>query len=97
LRERRRFELKVERMEPQRIFSFGWHPYAVERGVDYSAEPMTLVVFDFQEVPNGTLLTVTESGFDRIPLERRAKAFTANEQGWGSVMKLIEKYLAQSA
>jgi len=92
-----RFELEVERMEPQRIFSFRWHPYAVERGVDYSAEPMTLVVFELQEVPGGTLLTVTESGFDRIPLERRAKAFTANEQGWSSVIKLIEKYLARPA
>jgi uncharacterized protein YndB with AHSA1/START domain len=92
-----RFELKVERMEPQRIFAFRWHPFAVERGVDYSAEPMTLVVFELQEVPEGTLLTVTESGFDRIPVERRAKAFTANEQGWSSVVKLLEKYLAQTA
>jgi uncharacterized protein YndB with AHSA1/START domain len=92
-----RFELKVEQMEPQRIFAFRWHPFAVERGVDYSAEPMTLVVFELQEVPEGTLLTVTESGFDRIPVERRAKAFTANEQGWSSVVKLLEKYLAQAA
>jgi uncharacterized protein YndB with AHSA1/START domain len=91
------FTLKVERMEPQRIFAFRWHPSAVERGVDYSAEPMTLVVFELQGVPEGTLLTVTESGFDRLPLERRAKAFTANEQGWSAVVKLLEKYLAQTA
>jgi uncharacterized protein YndB with AHSA1/START domain len=91
------FMLKVERMEQQRVFAFRWHPYAVERGVDYSAEPMTLVVFELQKVPEGTLLTLTESGFDRLPLERRAKAFTANEQGWSAVVRLLEKYLAQAA
>jgi hypothetical protein len=67
---------------------------AVERGVDYSAEPATLVVFALVEVANGVMLTVTEAGFDRIPLARRARAFRANEEGWGMVAKLIEKYLA---
>jgi len=87
------FEITIEQMEPERLFSFRWHPFAVERGVDYSIEPTTLVVFALEEVANGVMLTVTESGFDRIPLARRAKAFTANEQGWGMVMKLIEEYL----
>jgi uncharacterized protein YndB with AHSA1/START domain len=90
------FEITIEKMEPEQVFSFRWHPNAVERGVDYSAEPMTLIEFVLEEVANGVLLTVIESGFDRIPLARRAKAFTANEQGWGMVVKLIEEYLVQA-
>jgi len=90
------FEITIEQMEPERLFSFRWHPNAVERGVDYSGEPTTLVVFALEEVANGVMLTVTESGFDRIPLARRAKAFTANEGGWGMVVKLIEEYLVHA-
>jgi uncharacterized protein YndB with AHSA1/START domain len=90
------FEIVIEQIEPERLFSFRWHPFAVERGVDYSAEPMTLVAFALEEVADGVMLTVTESGFDRIPLARRAKAFTANEEGWGMVVTLIGKYLARS-
>jgi len=86
-------EITIERIEPQRLFSFRWHPYAIERGVDYSAEPTTLVVFALEEVADGVILTVTESGFDQIPVARQAKAFTANEGGWGMVVKLIEEYL----
>jgi uncharacterized protein YndB with AHSA1/START domain len=91
------FEITIERMEPERLFSFRWHPGAVEPGVDYSAEPTTLVVFELNQQADGVLLTVSESGFDRISLERRAKAFTANEQGWGMALKLIEEYLAAAA
>ena len=87
------FEIAIEQMEPERLFSFRWHPGAVEPGYDYSAEPTTLVAFALQEVENGVMLTVTESGFDQIPMARRVKAFTANEQGWGIQVKLIEKYL----
>ena len=90
------FEITIEQIEPEKLFSFRWHPFAVERGVDYSAEPTTLVVFALEESAKGVMLTVTESGFDRIPIERRAKAFMANEQGWGMVVKLIERYLAQT-
>jgi uncharacterized protein YndB with AHSA1/START domain len=90
------FEITIERMDPERLFSFRWHPFAIERGVDYSTEPATLVEFALEEVANGVMLTVTESGFDRIPLARRAKAFTANEQGWGMMVKVIEEYLVQS-
>ena len=86
------FEITIDRIEPERRLSFRWHPYAVEPGVDYSKEPTTLIEFTLQEVPSGVMLTVTESGFDEIPLARRVKAFTANEQGWGMVTKLIEKY-----
>jgi uncharacterized protein YndB with AHSA1/START domain len=91
------FEITIDRMEPERLFSFRWHPYAVERGVDYSAEPTTLVTFELEEVADGVMLTISESGFDRIPLERRAKAFTMNEQGWSAMVTLIEKYLAKAA
>jgi len=91
------FEFEVERIEPMRLLSFRWHPFAIEPGVDYSSEPTTLVVFELKEVADGTLLTVTESGFDQIPLARRAKAFTANEGGWAAQMDLIAKHLATSA
>ena len=83
-------------MEPGRLFSFRWHPYAIEPGVDYSAEPATLVTFALAEVADGVMLTVTESGFDRIPLARRAKAFAANDQGWSMVVTLIAKYLGHA-
>src|SRR5262249_45079709 len=91
------FEITVDRIEPQRLFSFRWHPHAVQPGVDYSTEPTTLIVFTLEEQSQGVLLTVTESGFDRIPIERRAQAFAANEGGWEKQMTLIEKYLARSA
>jgi len=92
-----KFEFAIDRIEPQRLFSFRWHPFAVEPGVDYSKEQPTLVTFELEEEAGGTMLTVSESGFDRIPLERRAKAFAANEQGWAAQLKLIEKYLALAA
>jgi uncharacterized protein YndB with AHSA1/START domain len=82
-------EFLVERMEPEHILSFRWRPVT-----DSSAEPATLVTFALEEAADGVVLTVTESGFDQIPLERRAKMFAANEQGWSAQMKLIEKYLA---
>lgn len=87
------FDFTVDRIEPERLFSFHWHPFAVEPGVDYSKEPATLVTFELAEVEDGTLLTITESGFDRLPLERRATAFAANEGGWEHQTKLIAKYL----
>jgi uncharacterized protein YndB with AHSA1/START domain len=87
------FEIVVEQMEPERLFSFRWHPGAVEPDIDYSAEPTTLVTFALEQAAEGVMLTITESGFDGIPLERRAKAFAANEQGWGMVVTLIAKYL----
>lgn len=90
-------ELQVEQIQPQDLFSFRWHPYAVERDVDYSDEPATLVVFTLEAVAGGTQLTVVESGFDKIPLARRAKAFSANEGGWSAVLKLVEGYLAHAA
>jgi len=91
-----KFEITIEQMEPERLFSFRWHPGAVEPGVDYSVEPATLVVFTLEQAANGVMLTVTESGFDQIPLARRARAFTANEQGWSIQVKMIEGYLVQA-
>jgi uncharacterized protein YndB with AHSA1/START domain len=91
------FEITVDRIEPRRLFSFRWHPNAVDPAVDYSQEPMTLVVFTLDQKSDGVLLTLTESGFDKIPLARRAKAFGGNEGGWSLQMTLIEKYLARSA
>ena len=91
------FDVYIERMEPQRLFSFRWHPGAVDPRIDYSKEPTTLVEFTLADVADGVQLTVTESGFDQIPLARRAAAFSGNEQGWGIVVALIAKYLANDA
>ncbi len=88
-----RFEIVIDRMEPKTLFSFRWHPFAIDPKVDYSGEPMTLIVFVLEEVPAGVLLKLTESGFDQIPLERRATAFTSNEGGWAKQMELIQKYV----
>lgn len=91
------FEITVDRIEPHRLFSFRWHPFAVDQAIDYSKEPTTLVEFALEEAPGGVMLTVSESGFDGIPLERRAKAFTSNDEGWSIMMTMIEKYLGQTA
>lgn len=91
------FELTVERMEPEELFSWRWHPYALDPNVDYSTEPTTLIVFTLEEVGAETLLTVVETGFDGIPLGRRLEAYRANEGGWAHQMKAIEKYAGQEA
>lgn len=88
------FEFRIDTIEPMKRFAFYWHPYAVEPGTDYSKEPMTLVAFELEQVSGGTMLTITESGFDKVPLARRAEAFKANEGGWTHQARLIEKYLA---
>jgi len=90
------FDITIERMEPERTFSFRWHPHAVDRSADYSSEPTTLVTFTLDETPDGVLLTVTESGFEQIPLARRAEAFQANEGGWSIMVKVIEEYVVQA-
>lgn len=84
----------IETMEPERFFSFRWHPYAIEPGVDYSAEPTTLVTFTLDDEPDGTRLTIVESGFDAIPESRRAKAFSMNSSGWNGQAENIRKFLA---
>lgn len=87
------FQILVESVEPMNRFAFRWHPCAIDPNYDYASEPMTLVTFELTEVEGGTLLTITESGFDQIPIERRGPAFKANDGGWAHQAKLIEKYL----
>jgi uncharacterized protein YndB with AHSA1/START domain len=87
-------DIQIERMEPERLFSYRWHPYAVDPKVDYSKEPTTLVEFRLAPAPGGTELTVVESGFDRIPLARRSEAFRMNDGGWAGQMKNIERHVA---
>jgi uncharacterized protein YndB with AHSA1/START domain len=90
------FDVVVERMERERVLSFRWHPYAVDVNVDYSNEPTTLVEFKLKEVEGGTLLTLVESGFDAIPVSRRAEAFRMNSGGWDEQMRNIKKHVAAS-
>jgi uncharacterized protein YndB with AHSA1/START domain len=87
------FEMAVETIEPERLFSFRWHPYAIDPDVDYSKEPTTLVELTLTDAEGGTLLRVVESGFDAIPLARRAEAFRMNEGGWAEQMKNIHAHL----
>lgn len=88
-------ELVVRKMEPETIFSFNWHPYGVDSAIDYKKEEPTLVEFTLKAIPLGTLLTVSESGFDKIPAYRRDEAFRMNEGGWAQQMKNIEAYVAK--
>ena len=89
-------EVVVQRMEPERRFSFHWHPYAVDPKVDYSKETPTLVEFMLEPTKSGTRLTVVESGFDAIPAARRAEAFRMNSTGWAEQMKNIKKHVSNS-
>jgi uncharacterized protein YndB with AHSA1/START domain len=91
-----KWDAVVQQMEPERLFSFTWHPYAVDAKVDYSQEPPTLVEFRLEKIPGGTLLLLTESGFDKIPAHRRAEAFRMNDGGWTEQMKNIETHVAQT-
>src|SRR6476646_4510693 len=92
-----KWEAVVKAMEPERLFSFTWHPAAVDPKMDYSKEPQTLVEFRLEKTAEGTRLTVTESGFDKIPAGRRPEAFRMNEGGWAEQMKNIERYLASKS
>ena len=90
------WEMLIDRMEPERLFAFRWHPYAIDLKADYSQEEHTLVVFELQAVEGGTELTVTESGFDKVPLARRAEAFRMNEMGWGMQMENVKAHVEKS-
>jgi uncharacterized protein YndB with AHSA1/START domain len=87
------WEITIERMEPERLFSWRWHPYAVEPDVDYSQETPTLVVFELEEIAEGTRLTVVESGFDQVSLARRALAYRMNGDGWTYQVQAIAQYV----
>ena len=86
-------ELLIERIAPEGYFSYRWHPYAVDPAVDYTAEPMTLVEFRLEETAGGTAVSITESGFDRLPASRRAEAFRMNEGGWAGQAKHLAAHV----
>ena len=88
-------EMQIERIEPEHLFAYRWHPYAVDPSADYSREPTTLVEFALEEHADGILLRLVESGFERIPLARRAEAFRMNSGGWDEQMQNIRNYLAR--
>ncbi len=87
------FEWWIERMDPPRRLAFRWHPGAPEPGRDDAPEATTLVTFELEPLGGGTLLTIPASGFDAIPLERRAATFTGNDAGWSHQLRLIEQYV----
>lgn len=86
-------EIQVERVEPEGYFSYRWHPYAIDPKIDYSVEPTTLVEFRLEETAGGTIVMITESGFDRLPISRRAEAFRMNDAGWTSQSKKLASYV----
>lgn len=90
-----KWEAVVQKMEPEKLFSFTWHPYGVDPKRDYSKETPTLVEFRLEKTATGTLLVLTESGFDKVPADRRDEAYRMNEGGWTEQMKNIEAYVAQ--
>lgn len=90
------WDVAVERVEPERVFSFRWHPYAVEPQTDYSQESETRVQFELEDMNGGTLLRVVESGFNNIPEARRLKAFRMDSRGWDEQMANIEEFLSRS-
>ncbi|SHG77972.1 Uncharacterized conserved protein YndB, AHSA1/START domain [Kaistia soli DSM 19436] len=88
------FRIRIEQIDPMHLFSFRWHPFAVDPSKSYDTEPTTLVTFQLADVEGGTLLTITESGFDQLPIDRRRSALEANDGGWEHQAKLVAKYLA---
>jgi uncharacterized protein YndB with AHSA1/START domain len=89
-----RWEAVVQQMEPERLFSFTWHPYAIDPAVDYSHEPATLVEFRLEPKDGGgTVLSITESGFDAIPKDRQFEAFRMNDQGWTEQMTNVARHV----
>jgi uncharacterized protein YndB with AHSA1/START domain len=92
-----RMEIVIKAIAPETLFSFTWHPYAIDPKVDYTQEESTLIEFRLRAVPAGTLLTVTESGFDKIPAQRRAEAILRNDGGWAQQMKNIQAYVDKAS
>jgi uncharacterized protein YndB with AHSA1/START domain len=86
----------IRKIEPEKLFSFTWNPYAVDPQADYSHETPTLVEFRLEKTAAGTLLTVSESGFDQVPASRRAEAFRMNDGGWAQQVKNIEEHVARN-
>jgi len=90
------WQVTVKEMQPEKLFSFTWHPYAIDPNVDYSGEPPTLIEFRLEPMATGTLLVVTESGFDNIPAHRRDEAFRMDDKGWAQQVKNIESHVAKN-
>jgi uncharacterized protein YndB with AHSA1/START domain len=92
------WKVTIDKMEPERLFSWRWHPAVVEPGQDYTPEPnSTLVTFELQEVEGGTLLTVVESGFDRLSPLRQADIYRKNDEGWTAQTEFIRNYVERTA
>ena len=95
-----KWEARVQKMEPEQLFSFTWpQPKSLAKAdmpQDYSGEPTTLVEFRLEQTATGTLLVVTESGFDQVPIERRETAYRGNTGGWAIQVGNIERYVSQS-
>jgi uncharacterized protein YndB with AHSA1/START domain len=87
----------VQKIEPEKLFSYTWHPYAVDPDFDYTKETPTLVEFRLEKTETGTLLTVTETGFDKVPANRRDEAFRRNEGGWTQQVKNVESYVTKNS
>lgn len=92
-----RWEAVIQKMEPEKVFAFTWHPYAIDPKEDYSGEPPTLVEFTLEKTAGGTRLRVVESGFDKIPSKRRLEAFRMNDGGWSEQIKNIERHVTHEA
>jgi uncharacterized protein YndB with AHSA1/START domain len=92
----KQMDLWVEAVEPEKRLALRWHPHAIQEGMDYSQEPTTLIEFQLEEVPGGVMVTVTESGFEKIPVSRRATAFEANSGGWDIMVKVLGKYATET-
>lgn len=86
----------VEAIEPQNRFAFRWIPFPIDAGINPETEPMTLVEFRLFDDGDGVLLKVTESGFDRVPLARRKRAFLINTDGWESQLEKLSHYITQA-
>ena len=86
----------VQKIEPERLFSFTWH-HSFDPDADICKEPTSLVEFRLEKMPAGTLLTLTESGFENLPENLRLEAFRRNDGGWTEQMKNIEKHVATAS
>lgn len=87
------FDAVIKQIQPQDLLSFHWHPYSGDPSADYSTEQPTLVTFTLKDVPGkGVLLTVVESGFDKVPEHRRRKAFEMHSEGWDFQLKNVARH-----
>jgi uncharacterized protein YndB with AHSA1/START domain len=90
------FHMWIDRLEPEHLFAYRWHQMSArpeETGLDVNTEPPTEVIFTLKEVPEGTLLTVMESGFDKIPPARKARVLQGVEAGWPICLGWISKHI----